>query len=205
MDTDGSLCWRKDDGVIVKIASAGTYTLTIPATGTAALLGTAQTFSAAQTFGSVLTAPGIKPASDSTTAVQLQSAAGTAILTVDTTNGAVLVPQLQIDSSNYYLDAYSHGGLRLRSLNVAIENDAAWSMSAGMNGFLFVLTTTDSHGALFYLRSSANIATEVLDPYSVFSITKDTANSMNVYAEGTTYTIQNKRGGTKNVMIFFLG
>ncbi len=66
--------------------ATGGFTLTVPATGTAALLGTAQTFSAAQTFSNVLTAPGIKPASDSTTALQLQNAAGTAILTVDTTS-----------------------------------------------------------------------------------------------------------------------
>ncbi len=35
----------------------GGYTLTVPATGTAALLGTAQTFSAMQTFGAAITSP----------------------------------------------------------------------------------------------------------------------------------------------------
>lgn len=91
VDAGGDLCWRKDGGQVVKLAAAGTYTLTIPATGTAALLGTAQTFSAAQTFSNVLTAPGMKPASNSTTAVQIQDAAGTAILTVDTTNDRVSI------------------------------------------------------------------------------------------------------------------
>ena len=63
----------------------GAYTLTLPATGTAALLGTAQTFSAAQTIATLVGAT-IKPASDSTTALKLANAAGTAVVTVDTTN-----------------------------------------------------------------------------------------------------------------------
>lgn len=45
--------------------------------------------SQAQTFTSGIIGPTWKPASDSTTALQLQNAAGTAILTVDTTNGRI--------------------------------------------------------------------------------------------------------------------
>ena len=90
IDTSGNLCWQDDTGKIGKLATAGSFTLTIPATGTAALLNVAQTFSAAQTFSSVLTAPGMKPASDSTTAWKVQNAAGSNdILTVDTINGIV--------------------------------------------------------------------------------------------------------------------
>lgn len=89
VDTNGDLALVKEGGEVVKIAAAGSYTLTIPATGTAALLGTAQTFSATQTFSNAIIAPGMKPASDGTTAIQLQNAAGTAIVTVDTTNSRV--------------------------------------------------------------------------------------------------------------------
>lgn len=89
VDTNGDLAWKDDAGNVIKIAAAGSYTLTIPATGTAALLGTAQTFSAVQTFSNALVAPGMKPAADSTTALQLQKSNGTPVLTVDTTTAAV--------------------------------------------------------------------------------------------------------------------
>lgn len=46
--------------------------------------------------GEVLTAAGIKPTANSTAAIQLQSAAGTPILTIDSTNGKVNVAALQI-------------------------------------------------------------------------------------------------------------
>ena len=90
IDTSGNLSIQKPDGNIVKLAAAGTYTLTIPATGTAALLATAQTFSAAQTFSNVLTAPGMKPASNATNALEFENAGGTPILTIDTTNSRVI-------------------------------------------------------------------------------------------------------------------
>jgi hypothetical protein len=102
IDTSGNLSVQKPDGNIVKIAAAGTYTLTIPATGTAALLGTAQTFSEAQTFSSALIAPGMQPASDSTTAIQLFKADGTtAVLTVDTTNSRVIGTAFRSDVVNF--------------------------------------------------------------------------------------------------------
>lgn len=43
-----------------------------------------------------LVAPGMRPAADSTTAIQLMNAAGSAVLTVDTTNSKVDVDALQI-------------------------------------------------------------------------------------------------------------
>lgn len=97
VDTNGDLAWKDDAGNVIKIAAAGSYTLTIPATGTAALRDVAQTFSAAQTFSDALVAPGMKPAADSTTALQLQKNNGTAVLTVDTTNSKVDVAALKIN------------------------------------------------------------------------------------------------------------
>ena len=96
VDANGDLAWKDDAGNVTKIAAAGSYTLTIPATGTAALLNVAQTFSAVKTFDNALVAPGMKPASDSTTALQLQTAGGTAVLTVDTTNSKVDLAALKI-------------------------------------------------------------------------------------------------------------
>lgn len=50
VDDNGDLSWKDDAGNVTKIAAAGAYTLTVPATGTAALLARAQTFTAAQTI-----------------------------------------------------------------------------------------------------------------------------------------------------------
>ena len=152
VDTNGNLCWRKDDGVIVKIASAGTYTLTIPATGTAALLGTAQTFSAAQTFSNVLTAPGMKPASNSTTALQLQNAGGTAVLTVDTTNQLVITPTLLAQNS-------------IRSERLTLAQDVVYTLAnAPTAGLLVVGTTTRSacYGIIHYRTGSGGYCVGVV-------------------------------------------
>lgn len=51
-DTSGNLVHIDDSGNVLKIAAAGDFTFTIPATGTAALRGVANTFTAAQTFSS---------------------------------------------------------------------------------------------------------------------------------------------------------
>ena len=53
VDTNGNLAWKDDAGNVKKVAAAGAYTLTIPATGTAALRGAANTFTAAQTVNVV--------------------------------------------------------------------------------------------------------------------------------------------------------
>jgi len=133
IDTSGNLSVQKPDGNIVKIAAAGTYTLTIPATGTAALRDVAQTFSAAQTFSVNLTSPGIKPAADSTTAIRLFKADGTtAVLTVDTTNNKVLTAGDVFARADTY-------GLFDRTVNIgatptdhftAASLDGAWAWAA---------------------------------------------------------------------------
>lgn len=206
VDTNGDLSWKDDAGNITKIAAAGSYTLTIPASGTAALRDVAQTFSAQQTFSQAPIAPGMKPAADSTTAIQLMNEAGTAVLTVDTTNSAVLVPQLQLDSSNYYVDTLASAALRFRSISLTLADSATVQLGGtALNGILFVALTGDAYGALFYLRGGAVAAYEMLDPSGLFSATKDTASSLNIYYESSNYTIQNKRGSSKTLMLFFMG
>jgi hypothetical protein len=90
-DTSGNLNLRKPDGSILALAAAGNFTLTIPATGTAALLGTAQTFSEAQTFSVNPIMSGARPAADGTAAFRILKADNTTpVLTVDTTNSQVI-------------------------------------------------------------------------------------------------------------------
>lgn len=54
--------------------------------------------SQAQTFTNGIVGPSWKPASDSTTALQLQNAAGTAVVTVDTTGQKLVIPAPSGDS-----------------------------------------------------------------------------------------------------------
>jgi hypothetical protein len=198
VDTDGSLCWRRDDGTIAKIAAAGTYSLTIPATGTAALLGTAQTFTAAQTFSGALTAPGMKPASDSTTAVQIQNAAGTAILTVDTTNSSVLITGLKLGTSNANINSFA--------IRTVINNDATFSLTTNLpsvDGTLIV-HSSNAFGAIYTLRGTANTTTEMSDPSSTYTATKDNASTTNIYYDSG-YVIQNKTGFARTYLLQYIG
>jgi len=106
IDTSGNLSVQKPDGNIVKIAAAGTYTLTIPATGTAALLGTAQTFSAAQTFSVNPIMSGVRPPVDGLAAFRIFKADNTTpVLAVDTTNSRVLAPALSSATADIADDA----------------------------------------------------------------------------------------------------
>lgn len=93
-----ALCWDNDTSrFVLRAMSAGVtdhgaltgladddHTQYLLATGTRAGAS-----SQAQTFTSGIVGPTWRPAADSTTALQLQNAAGTAILTVDTTNSRI--------------------------------------------------------------------------------------------------------------------
>ena len=74
-----ALTWDNASGAFVATAL---FTGGLLATG-----ATAGATSQAQAFTNGIIGPSWKPASDSTTALQLQNAAGTAVVTVDTTNG----------------------------------------------------------------------------------------------------------------------
>lgn len=58
IDASGNLCKIDDGGNVMKLASAGSFTLTIPATGTVALLGTDQTFTGALTINKIIMGEG---------------------------------------------------------------------------------------------------------------------------------------------------
>lgn len=174
VDANGDLAWKDDAGNVTKIAAAGSYTLTIPATGTAALLGTAQTFSAVKTFDNALVAPGMKPAADSTTALQLQNAAGTAVLTVDTTNSTV-------------------NALRFKVNVISLANDAVQTV-AGTFGMCLVQNNSAGGQLLLFLSGSSTNTISSIG--TSLSTTKDTADKVNVYIEGGALKIQNKSGGT---------
>lgn len=194
VDASGDLCWRKDGGDVVKVVAAGAYTLTIPATGTAALLGTAQTFSAAQTFSGVVTAPGIKPSSDSTTAIQLQNAAGTAVLTVDTTSQIIY-------------------GTKFLSASPSIADDEATSIAAPASGIVMISVVNVTTGsAIIAFRSDGSYTTIIAQPSTNFEVgTAALANGdgtdgkIKVAATGGLLYISNRSGGTRAFRVTFLG
>lgn len=202
VDTNGDLAWKDDAGNVIKVAAAGSYTLTIPATGTAALLGTAQTFSAAQTFSNALVAPGMKPAADSTTALQLQKSNGTAVLTVDTTNSRVILSELGVGAAASLLSRPVAGSVRQGVETTTIANGATLAISTSNAGFVFISDASD--GALAIIVVAGAGGTLIYGSTSIFSGTAGTASRMNVYATGGQITVQNNLGSSKVISAFVI-
>ena len=148
VDTNGDLAWKDDAGNVIKIASAGAYTLTIPATGTAALRDVAQTFSAQQTFDQAPIAPGMKPAADSTTALQLQKSNGTAVLTVDTTNSIVYPTKIIQEEGTWTPTIKAGGGNTGMTFYVQIGRYVRLGNWVGLSFVVSVNAKGSSTGAL---------------------------------------------------------
>lgn len=64
IDNSGNLCRLDSSGNLLKLAAAGSFTLTVPGTGTVALLGSANTFTSTNTFNSVTTLAHARTRSD---------------------------------------------------------------------------------------------------------------------------------------------
>jgi hypothetical protein len=89
IDTSNNLAKIDPSGNVMKLSCPGSFTLTIPATGTAALLGTAQTFTALCTF-----------APPSSTGLQIDMPSGTA-------NAALLIRYITTNAANITASATS--------------------------------------------------------------------------------------------------
>jgi hypothetical protein len=90
------------------------------------------------------------------------------------------------------------------SLNTGSMNDGA-EVNLSRNGIaaqkgIIIVTRGDGvnagHSAIFSLNGANNSVTEMLDSNNKFSGVKDTASSVNIYWNSTTYWIQNKTGTT---------
>lgn len=126
----------------------------------------------------------------------VEEAAGTAVLTVDTTNSKVIAPQIK--------------GSRIAPSDAqAIANDGTLAISSMIGatpetGFLFLILDVNVWGALFFLRGAGNAVYEISDPLSTFSTTLNNAGTINVvYDSG--YKIQNKAGNTIYVSALWIG
>ena len=195
-DTDGNLNLRKPDGNVLELAAAGTFTLTVPATGTAALLGTAQTFSAAQTFSSVITSPGTKPASDGTAAIRLFKADGTTpVLTVDTTNSRVLANSL-------------------RTNGAVLANDTALTITDGGPHGAILITTTSANdwGFVKYRGRTSSPHATLIAGGTLFNVTTSdvtgttgTSGRLTFSATADNLKIENRTGSSATLTWTFFG
>lgn len=130
---------------------------------------------------------------------------GTAALrdAANTFTGVQTVPRLEVDDANHYIDTDAAGALAFTSQRISMLDNATIALGMFIE-FVFVLDASTGNGALFLLRGGVNSVQEIFDPSAVFTTTKDTAASYNVYYEAGNYYIQNKRGGTRNVTLFTL-
>lgn len=127
-------------------------------------------------------------------------------------------PRLAI--ANTFAAAQTATAWYVNSANNSIYSDAALAFS--MNGeiqtladnavlslanaicVLLVTDITNGNIGIFALRGGVNGTQELLDPSGVFSTTKDTASSFNIYYDSG-YKLQNKRGGSRNFSLIRLG
>lgn len=79
VDSNGDLAWKDAAGNITTIAASGSYTLTLPASGTPALLATANVFTGLQTIPMVRSAAPVSLFDDTATSIAF-TAATTGIL-----------------------------------------------------------------------------------------------------------------------------
>lgn len=134
-------------------ASGGPYLLASGATTGAS--------SQAQTFTNGIIGPTWKPSADSTTALQLQNAAGTAVVTVDTTNNRLSLPfgvvysgssqlvRFDAVNANIFLGASGNASVSGAN-NTGIGEVALASLTSGANNF------GSGYGALYSNSTGSN-------------------------------------------------
>lgn len=141
--------------------ATGGFTLTVPATGTPALLALAQSFTAQQTF----------------------------------TSNTRVRPH---EASNLWSIDASHGA------GAVVPNTYVFQLSADHTfaGLVLIVNDTDGQAGLFLCAGGQVV--EIADGGSVYSKTKDTGSSTNVYYDGGSqeYRIQNNTGASRTYHIF---
>lgn len=159
-------CTRADliGGVITGggTVATGGFTLTVPATGTAALRDVANTFTANQT---------VQPTSNSTSAFRVLNSTGTSIATVDTQNSRADFAQLRVSG----LDFASGLGLETVRFSTDSGGSAIFQSFFGdipIQGDLFVVEigTTNYLRAVVYKPSTSVSPTVTVLASSVLTI-----------------------------------
>lgn len=97
------------------------------------------------------------------------------------------------------------GDTFLNGSPISLEVDATYTIPGAYPICLMYLGTDADYGALFSLQGVRNLVSVIHEDTDIFSNAKDTANRVNVYAEGGDYIIQNKRAVTTVVKPVFIG
>ncbi len=84
--------------------------------------------------------------------------------------------------------------------SATVNNNATLDLG-NLSGLLVADIPADNRCALFMLTS---LSTEISDPNSVFSASKDTASSTNIYFETDRFFLQNLRGTAKTYTLHLL-
>ena len=126
----------------------------------------------------------------------------------NTFGGNVRVPRLEVDGANAYIDTDSSATipvLYLRGAPVAVANDSPVSLPPV--GLLFIAVEALASYALMVTRGAYNATMEIFDSAGIFTTTKDTANSINVYYDAAAggYRLQNRCGSTLSIQIVRIG
>ena len=109
-----------------------------------------------------------------------------------------------ISGNNTYDITLADWGTTLSAEEVTVADNAVLQGPATAIGTLTIALGTDNNVGVFIL-TSAGAPVEVSDPGTFFSVTKDTASSVNVYYETGAYRIQNLRGGARAMRILLIG
>ena len=107
-------------------------------------------------------------------------------------------------------DASTNGDLTVQSqaahmgVSITIANGQTAVIGPNtLQGFLHVIDDGGG-GAIYYLKGTHNITRKIADPEGMYSPAQGSASSINIYASGGHYVIENKRGVTKKVRWYLL-
>ena len=114
------------------------------------------------------------------------------------------VPRLEIDNANNYIDADASGIIQLKATSITLA-DSAFLTIGNIHAVLFIVDVSSGALGIMYCRGAYNATQELLDVSGRFSVTKDTATSINVYWDAAgNYVLQNKIGASRILTIYEL-
>ena len=165
--------------------ATGGFTLTVPRTGVAA---TSSGATLTTDDGKILTLPATGTAA--------------ALAVANVFSATQRVPKLEVDADGAYIDTDTNFALKFTSLARTVANGGIIALESSV--YLLMIINGNGEAGLFMIRGAINTVSEMLESATVFSATKDTATSINVYYDSG-YKLQNNTGGSRDVLLFRFG
>ena len=111
-------------------------------------------------------------------------------------------------SGNVTATAFNAGGgnTQYKGNLITLANNANAALGPGASGFGFAFVHAGGAAAIYAINGTLHTTNEISDPAGIYSATSGTASSMNVYwsAANSRYEVENKRGSTINIRVWFL-